>query len=118
MNEARKRILVVDDDVTFRTRLVRALSMRGYEASEAGDAGSAVEQARRAKPGRAIVDLRMPGKSGVDLIPELVAIDPAMQILVLTGYGSIATAIARTVAVAATPATHRTETSPTALRTT
>jgi two-component system response regulator RegA len=93
MNEARKKFLVVDDDVTFRTRLVRALAMRGLEASEAGDATSAVEVARRFRPGRAIVDLRMPGKSGVDLIPELVLIDSGMQILVLTGYGSIATAV-------------------------
>lgn len=93
MSEARKKFLVVDDDVTFRTRLVRALSMRGYETSEAGDATSAVDLARRFRPDRAIVDLRMPGKSGVDLIPELVLIDSGMQILVLTGYGSIATAV-------------------------
>ncbi|MEO6437134.1 MAG: response regulator, partial [Tepidisphaeraceae bacterium] len=45
------------------------------------------------RPARAIVDLRMPGKSGIELISELIVIDPEMQILVLTGYGSIATAV-------------------------
>lgn len=89
----RHKILVVDDDATFRGRLVRALASRGFETHEARDAQAAVELARAVRPGRAIVDLRMPGKSGIDLIPELVAIDPDMQVLVLTGYGSIATAV-------------------------
>ena len=87
------KFLVVDDDATFRTRLVRALSSRGFETSEAGDGASAVAQARRSNPQRAIVDLRMPGKSGIDLISELIELDPSMQIVVLTGYGSIATAV-------------------------
>ena len=87
------KFLVVDDDTTFRTRLVRALSSRGFETCEAGDASGAIAQARQAHPKRAIVDLRMPGKSGLDLLAELIGIDPSMQILVLTGYGSIATAV-------------------------
>ena len=87
------KILVVDDDATFRGRLVRALSSRGYETLEAGDVDTAVARARELRPSRAIVDLRMPGRSGLDLISELMSIDEEMQILVLTGYGSIATAV-------------------------
>jgi two-component system, response regulator RegA len=86
-------ILVVDDDATFRTRLVRALTTRGYVTLEAGDVDSAVARAKEHKPARAIVDLRMPGKSGLDLISALMDIDEEIQILVLTGYGSIATAV-------------------------
>jgi two-component system response regulator RegA len=93
MSAERNKILVVDDDAIFRTRLLRALASRGLEPYEARDAQTALEQARAVRPGRAIVDLRMPGKSGIDLIPDLIAIDPEMQILVLTGYGSIATAV-------------------------
>ena len=93
MSESKPTILVVDDDATFRTRLVRALSTRGFPTLEAGDVESAIARAREHKPARAIVDLRMPGKSGLDLISALMEIDEAIQILVLTGYGSIATAV-------------------------
>ncbi|MFT3787801.1 MAG: response regulator [Tepidisphaeraceae bacterium] len=48
------------------------------------------------RPARVIVDMRMPGTGGLDLIPELVRIDPEMHIVVLTGYGSIATAVEAT----------------------
>jgi len=89
----RSKILVVDDDERFRGRLVKALAARGYDALEAGDVDSAVALAREARPGRAIVDLKMPGRSGLELVSELCGIDPAIQILVLTGYGSIATAV-------------------------
>jgi len=93
MSESKPTILVVDDDATFRTRLVRALGSRGYETHEAADVDSAIARARQLKPARAIVDLRMPGKSGLELITALMEIDEEIQILVLTGYGSIATAV-------------------------
>jgi two-component system response regulator RegA len=93
VTESKPTILVVDDDATFRTRLVRALSSRGYETFEAADVDSAIARAKQLKPARAIVDLRMPGKSGLDLISALMDIDESIQILVLTGYGSIATAV-------------------------
>jgi two-component system response regulator RegA len=94
MSDVKPTILVVDDDATFRTRLVRALSMRGFPTREAGDVDSAIARAKEHKPARAIVDLRMPGgKSGLDLIAALMELDEEIQILVLTGYGSIATAV-------------------------
>jgi two-component system response regulator RegA len=93
MSDVKPTILVVDDDATFRTRLVRALSSRGFATLEAGDVDAAVARAKEHKPARAIVDLRMPGKSGLELISALMEIDEDIQILVLTGYGSIATAV-------------------------
>src|SRR5215207_1075533 len=94
MPDVKPKILVVDDDATFRTRLVRALTSRGFETFEAADVDGAVARAKELKPQRAIVDLRMPGgRSGLDLISELMAIDEEIEILVLTGYGSIATAV-------------------------
>jgi two-component system response regulator RegA len=89
----RTRILVVDDDERFRSRLTKALTARGYDACEAGDAESALAVAKVQRPGRAIVDLRMPGKSGLEVVSQLSQLDPEMQIVVLTGYGSIATAV-------------------------
>ncbi|HWE01591.1 MAG TPA: response regulator [Tepidisphaeraceae bacterium] len=88
-----RSILVVDDDVAFRQRLVKALGARGVDARGAGSQAEAMTVARQSPPQGAILDMRMPGASGLDLIPQLLALSPAMHIVVLTGYGSIATAV-------------------------
>ena len=90
---AKPSILIVDDDEAFRRRLARAFEDRGYDASTAGDHDEAVALARVDSPELAVVDLKMPGRSGLELVQALRAIDPATKIVVLTGYGSIATAI-------------------------
>jgi two-component system, response regulator RegA len=89
-------IMVVDDDVTFRTRLVSALEARGMEACGAGSPQEAKELAARQKPARAVLDLRMPGGSGLELVSDLLGINSGMAIVILTGYGSIATALEAT----------------------
>lgn len=88
-----RSILVVDDDDTFRERLVRAFAARGLHVRGAADVAEAVALARQESPELAVVDLRMPGGSGLDLVKELRALDEQTQVLVLTGYGSIATAV-------------------------
>ncbi|MDB5333224.1 MAG: two-component system response regulator [Phycisphaerales bacterium] len=88
-----RSLLVVDDDAAFRTRLVKALADRGLSARGAGDADEALHLVRQSAPQAAIVDMRMPGTTGLDLVPQLLALSPAMRIVVLTGYGSIATAV-------------------------
>jgi two-component system response regulator RegA len=86
-------ILLVDDDEVFRERLARALRERGYEVATAADHDGAVAAARARKPDFAIVDLRMPGLSGLALIGPLHALAPGARIVVLTGYGSITSAV-------------------------
>jgi two-component system response regulator RegA len=88
-----RSIMVVDDDVAFRTRLVKALAARGVEARGAGSSGEALLLARQSAPQAAILDMRMPGAGGLDLISQLLSLSATMQIVVLTGYGSIATAV-------------------------
>lgn len=85
--------LVVDDDETFRTRLCRALEQRNWEATHAADGDQALNFARDRSPDLVLVDLRMPGKGGLDVVQELRNMDSSMTIIVLTGYGSIPTAI-------------------------
>ena len=85
--------LVVDDDEIFRSRLCRALCERRWESEGAPDGDHALRFARERSPDLVLVDLRMPGKSGIDVVQELRAIDSSMTIIVLTGYGSIPTAI-------------------------
>lgn len=85
--------LIVDDDEIFRNRLCRALAQRNWEAVGVANAESALEAARERSPDLVLVDLRMSGKGGLDLVPELRALDTSIAIIVLTGYGSIPTAI-------------------------
>lgn len=93
MNTEHSKILICDDDSVFRTRLGRAFRERGLEVAEAENADQALELAGRFAPQRAVVDLRMPGASGVDLVGRLHQLIPELRIVVLTGYGSIATAV-------------------------
>jgi two-component system response regulator RegA len=91
-----KTFLIVDDDTTFRDRLVRALIARGLQARGAPCSADALALARLSPPEAATVDLRMPGGpagGGLDLIRDLLTLSPRIQIVVLTGYGNIATAV-------------------------
>ena len=85
-------IILVDDEDRFRERLARAFSSRGYVVFEAADVDQALEMIKSNNPDWALIDLRMPGKSGLDLIREAKEFLPFLKIVVLTGYGSIATA--------------------------
>ena len=89
----RQSVLIVDDDAIFRGRLARALESRGFDVRTAGDVPSGLALARQDSPELAVVDLRMPGGSGLELVKGLKEVDPATRIIVLTGYGSIATAV-------------------------
>ena len=91
--EASVDILIVDDDPRLRERLHRAMTARGLSAAAAGDPSVAVALATDRSFTHAVVDLRMPGGSGVELIPQLLRVAPGIRIVVLTGYGSIATAV-------------------------
>lgn len=85
--------LVVDDDEAFRDRLRRALAQRGWDASAVSNGEEALRFAVDRSPDLVLVDLRMPGKPGLDVVEELRAADSSVVIIVLTGYGSIPTAI-------------------------
>lgn len=88
-----RTILLVDDDAPFRSRLVRALSDRGLVVTAAGSYDEAMTLARADTPELALVDLRLPGRSGLDVVRGLKELDDTTNVVVLTGYGSIATAV-------------------------
>ena len=87
------RVLVVDDDATFCRALGAALRRRGYGVVIAHGYDEALDEARAWSPDRAVVDLRMPGKGGLALVGALREEHPGLPVVVLTGYGSIATAV-------------------------
>lgn len=93
MEKDKPAALIVDDDDVFHHRLRRAFELRGWEAHVAGSGKEALTRARETGPDLAIVDLRLPGESGLDIVKSLRELDATVSIIVLTGYGSIATAL-------------------------
>lgn len=87
-------LLLVDDDEPFLRRLARAMEKRGFEPEMAGSvaAGKAIATAR--PPAYAVVDLRLEDGNGLDVVEVLRERRPDARIVVLTGYGAIATAVA------------------------
>jgi two-component system response regulator RegA len=92
-SDGKPSILLVDDDEVFRNRLARAFDERGYDVRIAGDYDGAMASALADSPEFAVVDLKMTGRGGLELVKALHELDPQSKIVVLTGYGSIATAI-------------------------
>ncbi len=86
-------ILLVDDDDVFRERMARALRDRGHPVVTAADVPAALAVAGTHKPPYAVVDLRMAGPSGIALIAPLLELSPGARIVMLTGYGSITSAV-------------------------
>lgn len=86
-------LLLVDDDEAFRERAAKALAARGWDVRTAADVASGWELAQQDPPEHAVVDLRMPGESGLVLVDRLRELDPHTIVVVLTGYGSVPTAV-------------------------
>lgn len=91
---ADKSLLLVDDDEPFLRRLQRAMEKRGFEVEAANSvaAGAAIATAR--PPAYAVIDLRLEDGNGLDVVETLRDRRPDSRIVVLTGYGAIATAVA------------------------
>ncbi len=88
-----RSILLVDDGVVLRDRLAIAFRERGFRVAVAGNYDEAIAVLHQTPTELAVIDLRMPGKSGMTLLQDLKRIAPATKVLILTGFGSIATAI-------------------------
>lgn len=86
-------LLLVDDDEVFLGVLGKAMRNRGFDVISASSIAEAVGLAKKSMPAKAVVDLKLESESGLDLIPLLIEINPDMNIVVLTGYSSIATAV-------------------------
>lgn len=100
MGEATARIgedpslLLVDDDTTFVERLARAMEKRGFVCRTAYSVAEARKAVAEAPPAYAVIDLRLEDGTGLDVVDHLREARPDARIVVLTGYGAIATAVA------------------------
>lgn len=90
------KVLLVDDDATFTSVMQRGLERRGFEVCVCNTATEAERQCTVFQPSHIILDLNMPGKSGLVILPALLKAAPGAKLIVLTGYSSIATAVEAT----------------------
>ena len=88
-----RQLLIVEDDAKFASTLQKSFERRGYEVSRASGMVDMLEALDRGTPGYAVVDLKLAGESGLTCVQALRQHDPAMLIVVLTGFASIATAV-------------------------
>ena len=89
-----RTLLIVDDDAPFRQRLAQAMERRGYAVTTAETVAGGIEAAGSLRPAFAVVDLRLGDGNGLEVVPALRAARPDARIIVLTGYGNIASAVA------------------------
>ncbi len=90
---AKEKILIVDDEQDTRYLLTEILKNGGYAVSAMSDGPSAIEEARKNPFNLAFVDLKMPGMDGIEVIKQIHKIDPDLMIILLTGYGTIDSAV-------------------------
>jgi response regulator RpfG family c-di-GMP phosphodiesterase len=87
-----RRILVVDDESTIRDVLSRFLRTRGFEVEVASSGAGALEQLGRGRFALMLCDLRMPGMSGLEVVPRALALDPDLGIIMLTAVNEASSA--------------------------
>lgn len=96
MREAQARVLLVDDDPVFTGAMSRGFVRRGYDVRTCHSASDALKECADWQPDCIVLDLNMPGTSGLLVLPELLHACPEARLVVLTGYSSIATAVEAT----------------------
>jgi len=87
-------LLILDDDAPLRTRLRRAMESRGFEVMDAGSVAEGIDIVRKTPPAYAVLDMKLEDGSGLSLVSELRAKRAECRIVMLTGFGNIATAVA------------------------
>jgi len=93
MTQTPKTLLLVDDDGPFLARLGKAMEVRGFEVRMADTVAAGIAEVKRQPPMYAVVDLRLSDGNGLDVIEALHQAKPDARVVVLTGYGNIATAV-------------------------
>ena len=89
-----KKLLILDDDAPLRKRLARAMEQRGFEVASAMNVAEGIALAKANMPDYAILDLKLEDGSGLDVVKALQTANSECRIVILTGFGNIATAVA------------------------
>ena len=86
-------LVIVDDDVPFLQRIARAMQQRGFDVRTASSVAEGITAMREKPPAFAVVDMRLEDGNGLDVVSELSKLRSDARMIVLTGYGNIATAV-------------------------
>ena len=89
-----RTLLIVDDDKPFLERLAKAMTARGFEVETADGVAAGIAAVRRVPPAFAVLDMRLGDGNGLDIVPVIRESREGARIIMLTGYGNIATAVA------------------------
>ncbi|GAB4322566.1 MAG: hypothetical protein Kow0074_14230 [Candidatus Zixiibacteriota bacterium] len=92
-NRENRRVLVVDDEAFIRDLLVDFFDKLGFEVVTAADGNAGVEAFRQGHYSAVLVDLKMPGKSGIETLSDIRALDTKTPVIIMTGYPTIDTSI-------------------------
>ncbi len=85
---ARAKVLLVDDEIEFAATLSERLNIRGYDTSAVYSADAVLDKVRSDMPDVVILDLKMPGTSGLDILKAIKQFNPSIEVILLTGHGS------------------------------
>ncbi|TNE38092.1 MAG: response regulator transcription factor [Alphaproteobacteria bacterium] len=89
-----RSLMILDDDAPFRQRLARAMEKRGFDVIAVESVAEATEEVRRAAPAFGVIDMRLEDGNGLDVVELIHDKRPDARVVMLTGYGNIATAVA------------------------
>lgn len=84
-----EKILIVDDQAGIRRLLYEAFNEQGYEVELAGNGMEALEKVKAASPDLILLDMKMPGMSGIETLKEIKTIDPSALVVMMTAYGEL-----------------------------
>jgi DNA-binding NtrC family response regulator len=83
------KILIVDDEERFRITLGKLLASHGLSVKDVGSGQEALDELAREPYDIVLLDVKMPGMSGTEVLPRIKALDPAIEVIVLTGHASV-----------------------------
>lgn len=82
------KVLLVDDEVDFATTLARRLKLRGMKVDVVHDGQQALDYVQKREPDVMVLDLKMPGLPGMEVLRQLSTTNPMIQVIILTGHGT------------------------------
>lgn len=85
----KQKILIVDDQNGIRVLLVEVFSVEGYQTFQASNGKAALEIVRRENPDLVLLDMKIPGMDGLDILKHIKAINPRVKVIMMTAYGEL-----------------------------
>ncbi len=87
------RLLLVDDEERFRTTLAKRLREKGFEVADLGSGMEAIDYIKENSVDIIVLDIKMPGLDGIETLTEIKKSNPGIEVVLLTGHGTVDTAI-------------------------